>query len=254
MNRFQAVHVEAAKDKRRKREHYERELQPIWERVFSFLDDDDIYITSEDDNENVTQVIRPLAQIRRRAYHALRSFVHTQEYKDVEGQRIAINGTYARDTEFEALYNLFEQALLKKEWQKLTRTQRETVALVEMSKQTGTRESKFISNVLSITLNAAQKRLRTISEKKSLFTPEFGIIEIKHALETTPRYCPFCAEQGKITRIPNPKNAMCWLHHDRFVRREDFGWYPREDYERLVFKSSAAYWRQVRSTLEETAA
>lgn len=239
MNRYIQCLQEAEQAKQIKRDNYNARLKVIWSSVFAYLPDEDIYYPKNNpSDENEKQVIRPLHQIKRRAYYAMQSHVYVNS---------------ARITEFEALYNLFEQALLKKEWQKLTRTQRETVTLVELSKDTGMRESKFISNVLSITQNAANRRLRTLAEKNAQFTPQFAIIQIKDALEATPRYCPFCAEQGNITRLPNPKNAMCWAHHDRFVRRQDFGRYPPDEFERVVYQSSAEYWQQVRNELDNAA-
>lgn len=242
-NSFEAVHILAERDKQIKRDKLKFNTE--WNSIWSYLDEDDVYYSDG--------TLRPLHQIKRRAYYALQSYVHTLETVAIESERVAVNGTYARNTEFEAIYNLFKQALQQDEGRKLTRSQQETVILDYMAHNTNTPRIEFISNILSITKTAAEMRLRTVREKTLGLECEFDIIEIKDALESTPRYCPFCAEGGKITRLPNPKNAMCWNHHDRFVRREDFGWYPRDEYERVLFKSSATYWQQVRYKLDNAA-
>jgi hypothetical protein len=243
-NRFALCNQMAEQAKASKREAYEFKKHR-WENIWTYLSEGDVYCPDG--------VMRPLHQIKRRAYYALQSFVYSGESAEIDSERIALNGSYARNTEFEALWNLFQVALTKDEMRKLTHSQRETVTLAHMAKVSNVNSARLISNVLSITVNAAYKRLRTALEKTYNIDIEFDIIEIKDALESTPRYCPFCAEQGKIERIPNPKNAMCWAHHDRFVRREDFGWYPRDEYERVLFESSSLYWQKVRGNIDKAA-
>lgn len=242
MNRYLLCNEQAEIEKARKREAA-RFTSHRWESVWAYLDEDDVYYPDG--------ALRPIHQIKRRAWYALQSYVYGNESIEYSGERVAVNGSYGRNTEFKAIWNLFETMLTKQEWKKLTKRQEETVTLDYMAKASGVNSSQLISNVLSITRTSAYERLKTVREKNLNIIPDFGIMELKDVLAATPRYCPFCHEQSRVTRIPVPTNAMCWEHHKRFVLKQDFGYYPRKEYERVITDSTRDYWRQVREALEQ---
>lgn len=242
MNRYLQCNQQAETEKARKHEAA-RFTRHLWDSVWAYLDEDDVYYSDGK--------LRPIHQIKRRAWYALQSYVYGSESVEYGDERIAVNGSYGRNTEFEAIWNLFEVMLTKQEWRNLTRSQEETVALDHMAKVSGVNSAQLISNVLSITDKAAYARLKTVREKTLNIAPDFAILDIKAVLETTPRFCPFCHEQSRVTRIPVSTNVMCWEHHKRFVLKQDFGYYPRKEYERVITESTRDYWQKVRGALEQ---
>jgi hypothetical protein len=153
--------------------------------------------------------------------------------------------------ERDTFIGMLEDALKNYHVSPLTRSQQETVVLDRMAKETNMASTQLISNVLSITLQGAKQRLAGARAKTYTLDDDFDIIEISKAMQETPRYCPFCVEQSRLTRIPVPTRPMCWAHHDRFIRRQDFGRYPKKDFEQLVMQSTKDYWQDVRNTIDE---
>lgn len=164
---------------------------------------------------------------------------------------MSLSPTFGRDVERDAFLSMLENALTHFASKPLTHSQQETAMLDQMAKRSNVPAIALISNVLSISVNVAKKRLASTRAKMGTFSDDYDMIEIKQALETTPRYCPFCAEQGRQTIIPVSTYAMCWQHHERFNLFKDFGRYPVKEYEKVIQVSTRDYWQSVRNTIDE---
>lgn len=214
-----------------------------WNNILRYLPYDDLF--------SFSGKLRKRDEIMRRAAGIFRSPWNSQCIAtDLLAIDVSLSPSYGRDVERDAFLTMLENALRNEQVNRLTISQQETAVLDRVAKQANVAATTLISNVLSITVKSAERRLASTRAKIGGLGEEFDIIEIKQALETTPRYCPFCAELGHKTPIPVTTNSMCWAHHERFNLRRDFGRYPQKEYERVVMDANRYYWQSVRDTLD----
>lgn len=245
MNRFLQIHLDVdAMRQAKRREHEDKRLR--WNNILRYMDYDDLFTQ--------TGKLRSRGAIMRRAAGVFRSAWSNDHSTHMAEIEISLTPTFGRDVERDTFLSMLEDALKNYHVSPLTLSQQETIVLERMAKESGIGATTMISNVLSITVRAAQYRLQSARGKSFVFDDEFDILELKAAMQQTPRYCPFCAEQSRLTVIPVPTNPMCWEHHNRFNLKDDFGYYPRKEFERVVMQSHKDYWLAVRDTIDENRA
>lgn len=241
MNRYQKCIVEADRIRQARQAEYENN-RLRWNNILRYLPYDELFTASGK--------LRSRGSIMRRAAGVFKSRWsndHSTHAADIE---VSLTPTFGRDVERDTFLSMLEDALKNYHASPLTVSQQETVVLDRMAKEINQPSTVFISNVLSITVQAAKQRLARARGKTYTLDDDFDIIEVSKAMQETPRYCPFCAEQSKVTVIPVATNPMCWEHHKRFNLKNDFGFYPRKEFERVVMQSHKDYWQAVRDTID----
>lgn len=242
MNRYQQIHLDVQAARQAKWRDYE-DNRLRWNNILRYLPYDDLFTQAGK--------LRTRGAIMRRAAGVFRSAWSNDHSTHMADLEISLTPTFGRDVERDTFLSMLENALKNYHVSPLTLSQQETIVLERMAKESDMGVTTLISNVLSISVRSAQRRLATARGKTAVFDDEFDTIEIKAAMQQTPRYCPFCAEQSRLTVIPVPTNPMCWEHHQRFNLKDDFGYYPRKEFERVVMQSHKDYWQAVRDTIDE---
>lgn len=242
MNRYLKIHLDVKAMRQAKRREYE-DNRLRWNNILRYLPYDDLFTQAGK--------LRSRGSIMRRAAGVFRSAWSNDHSTHMADLEVSLTPTFGRDVERDTFLSMLETALRNYHVSPLTISQQETVVLDRIARESDVAATTFISNVLSITVQAAKQRLARTRAKTYTLDDEFDTIEIKSAMQQTPRYCPFCAEQSRLTVIPVPTNPMCWEHHQRFNLRDDFGYYPRKEFERVVMQSHKDYWQAVRDTIDE---
>lgn len=241
MNRYYRINLEVNAERQAKWREYDNS-RLRWNNILRYLDYEDLFTDSGK--------LRTRGAIMRRASGVFRSAWNGDHSSHAADLEVSLTPTYGRDVERDTYLTMLESALKNYHVSPLTLSQQETVVLDRMAKESNVAATTLISNVLSITVQAAKQRLASARRKTYTLDDDFDILEVSTAMQQTPRYCPFCAEQSRVTVIPVPTNAMCWEHINRFINKQDFGYYPKQEYYRVVEQSHKDYWQAVRDTID----